>query len=102
MYDDDFKLCGAVQLMLVGRGKKSFLMRLVGRVNPLHPGKMQLSLIMGLTFCFFITFVLSFVLFYWGGVLIDLFTVKYFLLCLLCLSHCKKKSLKKEKKEEHF
>lgn len=37
LYDDDFKLCGAVQLMLVGRKKKIFFN--VGRVNPLLPGK---------------------------------------------------------------
>lgn len=42
LYEDDFKLCGAVQLVLVDRKKKNSLMRLVERVNPLLPGKCSL------------------------------------------------------------
>ena len=59
LYDDDFKLCGAAQLISVGR-KNICLMRFMG-----NPGKMQL--IMGLNLCFFITFVYCFGLFRgWG------------------------------------
>lgn len=99
LYDDHFKLCGAVQLMLVNRKKKTSLMRLVGWVNPLLPGKYSSSWDKSSVspshlyfFCFYFFFSI-----FWGFNC-SLFTVKK-LLCLLCLSHCKK-SKKKEKKRK--
>lgn len=87
LYEDDFKLCGAVQL-LVGRRKKN-LVGLVGGVNPLLPGKCSLVSSWVKNFCSSIAFV------FFCFLLAFFLPSKMFLLCLLCLSHCKKKIKKK-------